>query len=219
MGDVTRRALLLLLALAVATCGPSASAVGTRTLSLAPAQDVSLPFWCDWGYDWDERCYRDDGDRLPIGGDDDKVWRAALRFSTSSVPSGASVTRALLHVAHDGRCLGPRKTTRPCEAREYGLDAHPILSTDWFDERELDFGPAISAGELTSADRPQQISFDLTDLVAEWLDGSTQNAGVLLKLSEDHEDFGVSGPSLPSSSFVQTSLRPRLEVTHLPPGG
>jgi hypothetical protein len=219
MGDVTRRALLLLLALAVATCGPSAAAVGARTISLAPVQDVSLPFWCDWGYDWDERCYRDDGDRLPIGGDDDKVWRAALRFSTSSVPAGAAVTRALLHLLHDGRCLGPRKTTRACAARPYLLDVHPISSTDWFDERELEFERAVSDAELPLADRPQQITFDLTDVVAEWLDGSTQNAGVLLKLSEDHEDFGVSGPSLPSSSFVQPSLRPRLDVTYLPPGG
>ena len=213
------RSLVLSLVIALAVCSPSASADGTDIVRLPALQDVSLPFWCDWGYDWDERCYREDGDRLPVGGEDDKVWRAALRFSTSSVPHGSAVVRATLHVFNDGRCLAPRKTLRPCDARTYGLTAHPILSVDWFDERELDFGPALSDAEIGSADQPQRVSFDLTDLVAEWVDGSRHNSGVLLKLSEDHEDYGVSGPSLPSSSFVQPDVRPQLEVTYLPPSG
>jgi hypothetical protein len=82
---------------------------------------------------------------------------------------------------------------------------------DWFDERELEFCPALSDAEIGSADRPQRVSLDVTDLVAEWVDESWRNSGVLLKLSEDNEDYGVSGPSLPSSSFAQPALRPQLE--------
>jgi TGF-beta propeptide len=216
--DVTIRALVLLL-IPLAICTSSASANGEGFVRLAPTQDVSLPFWCDWGYDWDERCYRDDGVRLPVGGEGDKVWRAALRFSTSSVPEGAAVLRATLHVFHDGRCLAARKTLKPCDTRTYGLTAHPILSSDWFEERELDFGPALSDAEIGSADEPQRLSFDLTDIVAEWVDGSRRNSGVLLKLSEDHEDYDVSGPSLPSSSFAQPDVRPQLELTYLPSSG
>jgi hypothetical protein len=216
--DMPTRALLVTLIAALALGTSSASAVGTQVVRLAPVQDVSLPFWCDWGYDWDERCYRDDGDRLPIGGDDDKLWRAALRFSTSSVPTGSTVTRALLRVFHDGRCLGPRKTTRPCAAQSYALETHPILSSDWFDERELDFGSAVSDAALESATQSQWLAFDVTGLVADWVDGSRRNAGVLLRLTNDYEDYGVSGPSPPSSSFAQPSLRPQLEVTYLPPG-
>jgi hypothetical protein len=219
MDDMTARSLVLSLIIALTVWSPSASADGPQIMRLPAVQDVSLPFWCDWGYDWDERCYRDNGDRLPIGGEDDKVWRAALRFSTSSVPHGSAVVRATLHVFHDGRCLAPRKTLRHCDARTYALTSHPILSLDWFDERELEFGPALSDAELGSADRPQRLSFDLTDLAAAWVDGSQDNSGVLLKLSEDHEDYGVSGPSVPSSSFGQPDLRPQLEVTYRPPGG
>ena len=219
MDDVTVRALVLMLAIAFGVCEPSGSAVGAHSVRLAPVQDVSLPFWCDWGYDWDERCYRDDGVRLPIGGDDDKLWRVALRFSTGSLPPGSAVVRASLDLFHDGRCLAPRKTTRACEARSYELEAHPILSADWFDERELDFGPALTGAELDSATRPQWLSFDVTDLVAEWVDGSRENAGVLLKLVDGHETYGASGPSPPSSTFPQTSVRPQLVVTYLPPGG
>jgi hypothetical protein len=219
MDDMATRALLVSLLTALALGTASASADGSRAVRLAAVQDVSLPFWCDWGYDWDERCYRDDGDRLPVGGDDDKLWRAALRFSTSSVPSGSAVVRAVLTVSHDARCLGPRKTVRTCEPRPYELTAHPILSPDWFDERELDFGPALTSAELGTADQPERLSFDLTDLVAEWVDGSRVNSGVLLRLSDDHEDLGVGGPSLPSSTFAQAALRPQLEITYVSGGG
>jgi hypothetical protein len=218
MDDVATRALVFCLVTALTVVTSSATADSTSAVRLESVQDVSLPFWCDWGYDWDERCYRDDGDRLPVGGEDDKVWRAALRFPTSPVPQGSDVVRAILHVFHDGRCLAPRKTLTLCGPRTYELTAHPILSTDWFDERELDFGPALSDAEIGSAEQSQRLSFDLTDLVAEWVDGSRRNSGVLLKLSEDHEDYGVSGPSFPSSSFVQPDVRPQLEVTYLPPG-
>jgi len=53
---------LPLLVAALAFCSPGAAS-SQGSVSLAPAQDVSLPFWCEWGYDWDEHCYRDDGDR------------------------------------------------------------------------------------------------------------------------------------------------------------
>ena len=204
---------------ALTICTSSASADGTQVVRLAAVQDVSLPFWCEWGYDWDERCYRDDGDRLPVGGDDDKLWRAALRFSTSAVPPDSAVVRAVLSIYHDARCLGPRKTVRACEARAYELTAHPISSSDWFHERELDFGPALTSAELGTADQPERLSFDLTELVAGWVDGSRRNSGVLLKLSDDHEDFGVGGPSLPSSTFALPTVRPQLEITYLGASG
>ena len=127
--------------------------------------------------------------------------------------------RATLHLSHDGRCVGPRKTLTPCSARDYVLTAHPILGSDWFHERELDFGPAASGAEIGSAERPQRLSFDLTGLVAAWVDGSLRNSGVLLKLSDDHEDFGVGGPSLPSSTFALPALRPQLEITYLSASG
>jgi hypothetical protein len=216
---VTTRAFVVPLLAALAVCVSSASADGTQVLRLHPAQDVSLPFWCDWGYDWDERCYRDDGDRLPVGGESDKVWRAALRFATPSVPQGAAVVRAVLSVYHDARCLGPRKTVRACDPRAYELTAHPILSSDWFGERELDFGPTITSAEIGTADQLERLSFDVTDLVAARIDGSERNSGVLLKLSDDLEDYDLGGPSLPASGFAQPGARPRLEVTYVLPGG
>jgi hypothetical protein len=201
---------------ALVAAGP-ARGENDQTLHRAAASaDVSLPFWCDWGYDWDERCYRDFSDRLSVGGDEDKVWRSALRFPLNAVPPGSVVLAATLFLSFDGVCLAPRKTERPCSARPYTIDVHPILSSDWFHEREVDVGPLAARGSFW-AGTPQRLSWDVTDLVIEWVEYGVPNNGLLLKLAEDEEDFSVSGPRLPSSEFVNPALRPLLEVTNLPP--
>ena len=208
---------LPLLVAALAFCDPSA-AFSQGTVSIAPTQDVSLPFWCAWGYEWDERCYRDDGDRLPVGGDDDKVWRSALKFPTSSIPMGSEVVSATLRVFHDGRCVSPRKTHRACDTRAYELEADPILSTTWFAERELDLGYAYAVAELDNAAQSQWLTFDLTALVAEWVARARQNSGVVIRLAAGDESYGVSGPSFASSTFSHAAFRPRLEVTYMRSG-
>ena len=69
--------------------------------------------------------------RLPIGGVDDKVWRAALRFPLGSVPPGASISSAEVSIYHDGTCVAPRLAAVPC-AVGYVVDAHrdPLAELD-----------------------------------------------------------------------------------------
>ena len=43
---------LPLLVAALAFCNPSGAASSRASASIAPAQDMSLPLWCEWGYDW-----------------------------------------------------------------------------------------------------------------------------------------------------------------------
>jgi TGF-beta propeptide len=193
---------------------PVAAPAGPIVYRATPSADVSLPFWCDWGYDWDERCYRDFSDRLSIGGDADKVWRAALRFPLSGIPYGSVVDSATLSLSFDGVCLAPRKTEQPCRARLYTIDVHPVLSRDWFREREVDFGPLADQASLW-AGAPQRVSWDVTSLVADWVQHGAPNHGLLLKLAEGEEDFLVSGPRLPSAEFANAELRPLLEVTYM----
>jgi hypothetical protein len=200
----------------VATVGPARAHDGATVYSTRPSADVSLPFWCDWGYDWDERCYRDFSERLSVGGDDDKVWRAALHFPLSAVPPGSVVLAATLFLSFDGVCLAPRKTERPCAARPYTIDVHPIFSFDWFHEREVDIGPLAARGSFW-AGTSQRLSWDVTELVIEWVEYGAPNHGLLLKLAEGEEDFFVSGPRLASVEFANPALRPLLEVTYLPP--
>ena len=222
MGDMTTRThilMLVLASLALALPGPASGGAATTPvlLTLRPVEDVSFPFWCDWSYDWEERCWWEDGERLPVGGDSDKVWRSGLRFSLAAVPPGSTILDASLTVRHDAVCFGPRKTTRPCLARGYAIDLHPIFTANWFSEREVEMGELVSRATLPLATRPEWLSWDLTGLAETWVAGEP-NHGVLLKLADAHEDLDVGGPAFPSVSFAQAALRPALDVYYLPPG-
>jgi hypothetical protein len=206
---------LLLLGLVLVLASPAAAPGATRVAVLGPVEDVSLPFWCDWGYDWDERCYQDNGARLPIGGDVDKVWRAALRFSLAGIPAGSGIQEARLGLWYDRTCVGNRGATRPCDGRSWALEARAILDPDWRHEREVlfDFGVAGATVQPAGAGA-QWLVLDVSDLVAAWAAGEAANAGILLKLTDAQEDFLGSGPALASSSFGVPSLRPWLEVVY-----
>jgi TGF-beta propeptide len=198
--------------LAALALGP-ARADGATTIVAYPAADLGLPFSCSWGYDWDERCYTDDGPRLPIGGVDDKVWRSAIRFPLAQIPAGASVAAAELRLWYDGVCVAPRKTSRACD-RGYAVDVRRILSADWRDEREVELDEEIEAGTtITAGSAPGWLRWDVTGLVDRWHAGDVPNYGLLLGLAAGEEDFDVSGPYLPSMSYPDAARRPRLVVT------
>lgn len=221
MDDMARRASIVVLAVLVvlALPGPGGARGGSTAavaVTLRPVEDVSFPFWCDWSYDWEARCWWENGDRLPLGGDEDKVWRAGLRFSLAGVPTGSTILDASLTLRHDGVCFGPRKTTRACRARGYTIDLRPIFTAGWFSEREVEIGPVVSRATLPLATRAEWLSWDLTGLVEAWLAGEP-NHGVLLKLADPEEDFDVGGPAFPSSSFAATAARPALDIVYLPP--
>ena len=213
------RRLLVLLALAALSLSGAGSGVGAAaTLSIPPSADVGLAFWCDWSYDWGERCYRDDGPRLPVGGAGDKVWRSALRFSLAQVPDAAEIDSARLLVHHDGTCIAPRLRTVPCGELGYVLDAHRILSSSWFREREVEFDPRSPHAEVVLAGwTPQWLSWDVTGLVRSWHQKLVPNNGLLLKIQDGDEDYGYGGPYLPSASHPTTDLRPRLVVGYSTP--
>ena len=207
--------LLVAFVLALVLAG-SAYGADVRVATTSPVEDVSLPFWCDWSYDWNERCYRDDSERLGVGGVDDKVWRAALRFSLADVPAGAAIVTAELSVWYDGTCVAPRRRTRVCDGRGYELEARPIYTARWLSEREVEFGPVTAVASLVPFAAPGWLTWDVTDLVSEWHSGGQANDGVLLKLADGAEDFDVGGPAFPSSSYPNAGLRPRLTVWYAP---
>jgi hypothetical protein len=208
----------LLPALLAALVLAAPAAAGGFSVATFPALvDVSIPYWCDWGYDWDERCYRDDSDRVGVGGVGDKVWRAALRFALDTLPADATVTGAELWLWYDRTCVAPFRRTQACDGRGYELDAHPVYSERWQSERELEFGPIASAAELALLAEPGWMIWDLTELVEQWRSGEAPNRGVLLKLADGQEDYDSSGPAFPSSSYADPERRPRLVVTYYGP--
>lgn len=208
------RRLVLILALGAAALAGAPPAT-TSTLAIPATDDIGFPFWCDWSYDWESRCFRDDGSRLPIGGVDDKVWRSGLRFSLSGIPSTATITAAELRVYHDGLCVAPGAASAPCTAPGAVIDAHRILSRSWFREREPDIDERVlDTAVVFSAPDPQWLVWDVTTLARSWLERLVPNNGLLLKLQDGDEGYGVPGPHGPSSSYPDATLRPRLVVTY-----
>jgi hypothetical protein len=207
---------LALVAFAVAfAAGADARAGDLRVVTVPAALDMSMPFLCDWGYDWDERCYRDDSSRLGLGGAHDKVWRAALRFSLGAIPAGATVVTAELSLRYDRTCVAPFRRVRPCDGRSFDIEAHPIFTARWSSVREVEVGPAVAMASIDALAPPVWTTWDVTDLVSDWHTGGLENDGVLLKLIDQQEALDEMGPAFPSSSFTDASVRPRLTVWYL----
>jgi len=210
------RLVVLLFAFVLAlACAVDARAGDLRSVEVPVAEDVSLPFLCDWGYDWDERCYRDDSDRLGIGGAGDKVWRSALRFSLAAMPADAVVVTAELSLRYNRTCVAPFRRVQRCDGRGFSLDARPIFAARWSSEREVDVGPVLATAWIEPFAASGWVTWDITDLVADWHTGGLPNDGVLLQLPEEDEARDAPGPAFPSSSYADSSARPRLTVWYL----
>jgi len=211
-----RRASLLAVLAAAILAAPGASA--TFTVAIPPSADIGFPFWCDWGYDWESRCFREDGARLPIGGAGDKVWRAGLRFPLSGIPSGATVTSAELRVRYDGVCVAPARGWAPCVPPGAVIDAHRLLSARWSGEREPELDERVAwTAVVFEPSEPQWLVWQVTPLVRAWHERILPNNGLLLKLQDGDEAFDVPGPLIPSSSYPDAALQPRLVVTYAGP--
>ena len=210
-------ALVVVALVALATGGAAALPPDALVVRLAPVEDASLPFGCDWSYDWDARCVRDDSARLPVGGDAGREWRAALRFSLAALPPGSGIHQGRLTLFHDGTCIGAWGNDAPCARRAYVLEAHAIIDPDWTHEREVAFDPApVARAVLPDASAPAALVFDVGDLVLAWFDDEIPVAGILVRLAPP-EPWASGGPKLASSSFPVPALRPRLEVAYVPP--
>src|ERR1051325_649708 len=207
---------LLLLDLLVLRAAGASRPSELQVVSLPVAQDVSLPFMCSWGYDWEERCYRDDFDRLEVGGVDVKVWRSALRFSVGSIPPSATVVTAELWIKYDRTCVAPRRRTVACTGSGFDFEARPIYTARWESEREVAFGPAISWAQVEPDAGAEWLVFDVTDLVGDWHSGGLANDGLLLKLVDDEEAYDGGGPGFPRPGSPDAAVGPRLEVWYMP---
>jgi hypothetical protein len=70
----------LIVAAIALTAAPARAMTDAVVLQTPPSADASFPFWCDWGYDWDERCYQDFSNRLRSAA---MSTRSGARRSTS----------------------------------------------------------------------------------------------------------------------------------------
>ena len=90
-----------------------------------------------------------------------------------------------------------------------------VLEQHVLAEREVEVGPPLANASIEPFAPAEWVVWDLSDLVSAWQSGDLPNDGVLLELADWQEDFGVSGPSFPSSTFADPSMRPNLTVWYL----
>ena len=205
---------LVLAALAAIVSPRGGAATSVRT----PLDDVGFPFWCNWSYDWDERCYRDS--ERPVGGVDDKVWRSGVRVSLTGIPSGSIVASARLELTFEGGCIAPALGVVGCPGDVFRIAAYPIANADWYHEREPDYYWTVEdVVELDTSQGRDVVAWNLTALAREWLAGSIANNGVLLKLTDASEDFDVGGPYFGSMNALEPAVRPQLVIVYSSPTG
>ena len=148
-----------------------------------------------------ERCYWDDGLRLPgrRRRRQGLALRASLRPGEPSRGTRPSRARAL-RLFHDGTCVrsvsdGDRRAT----SASYEIDAHRIWTSRWASEREVVIDGRISATAwLDPATRARRARLEPDRARARSGTAGPASNGVLLKLADGEEDFGTSGPYFPS---------------------
>ncbi|KYF57616.1 hypothetical protein BE08_35130 [Sorangium cellulosum] len=136
------------------------------------------------------------------------VRRALLRFDLAAVPRGATLLSAR---------VGLRLVSKSGPG---AISAHRVLK-DWdeseswasFEENGFDPTPVATAGTATAdVEAFSAISFDVTELVASWLDGKADDHGILLRADDGEQSRLLASEVQPRHA----SSRPWMQVCYLP---
>jgi hypothetical protein len=141
---------------------------------------------------------------------DPSIARAYLQFNLSAIPTGVDIVSADLKLYHNSSTGTTDLTIR----------IHKVTSS-WQENtltwiNQPDYHPTPESSRLVNVDITDWLSWDITNLLQEWLDGSTPNYGLVLK--DTDEALGNTYIQCFSSDYIdETSLRPKLEIIYLAP--
>ena len=139
---------------------------------------------------------------------DPSIVRAYLQFNLSAIPTGADIVSADLKLYHNSS-TGTTDLT---------IGIHKVTSS-WQENtliwiNQPDYHPIPESSRLVNVDTTDWLSWDITGLLREWLDGSTANYGLVLK--DTDEALGNTYIQCFSSDYTdEPSLRPKLEIIYL----
>ena len=109
-------------------------------------------------------------------GSSGQISRSLIQFDLSSIPAGDSVAKATLYLFQESCCdIGDRTHI----VTVYRTSASWSESSVTWDTQP-DYAEAYGSASVTSG-AWQWYSFDVTDLVREWLDGSFRNYGFMIR--------------------------------------
>lgn len=180
------------------------------TLSVATANEVTETIAATddatfWGCG--VTCDVETGTNLWIGNGDLGTSRAAITFGLESIPPGAEVLSAELELQHTGFCVIGHDGCAEAPV----LDVHRITAP-WSSSSATatgDYDETTEASLLWELD--PVLTWDVTNLVRDWLAFNSPNYGVLVKSDESSQS---NGPRVYGFRTGDPELGPRLIITY-----
>jgi len=140
-----------------------------------------------------------------------KIGRALVRFDLSSIPAGATITDAQLHLRLVGYCYytghSQNRTVTVYRANSSWLES----GVTWNNKPGY---TSPSTSQSVPVNTFGWHTFDVTDLVDGWLSGSYANNGVVVRAPETSGDDFVR-LEYGAREYSGTSYDPYLEVTYV----
>jgi uncharacterized repeat protein (TIGR01451 family) len=140
-----------------------------------------------------------------------KVARSLVRFDLSSIPAGASISDAKLHLRLTGWCYYVGHS-QPRTVTIYRADAGwSESSVTWNNKPGCAESYASASVSVTSRGWH---SFDMTNLVRGWVNGSFSNYGLMVRAPETSgSEFALL--EFATHDYYGTTYDPYLEVTYV----
>ncbi|MEV5303495.1 DNRLRE domain-containing protein [Amycolatopsis methanolica] len=164
---------------------------------------------------WSDTPTRNDGSdyRLSVGTDAWGVARSLLRFDTSVVPAGTSLTSAKLRLYFDSE-IPSTQVDNTIEVRRVTQSWSEDTAT-WnsINAAFAEAGLSIQVKQVNKANIWHE--FDVRNIAQSWVSGSAQNYGFMLKAT--NEALNRSGPVYQAAEFAyngEVENRPKLILSY-----
>lgn len=145
------------------------------------------------------------------GNNPGEYTRSYLQFDLSGIPDTAIVTSASLGLYHVGS--DPGSVSGPVGAYQVTSDWNDATLT--WNNQPISDDTAEDAITVTFPATNNFISWDITNLVQGWHDGSITNYGVMLRDTDESSSEGLK--AFYSADWGTAVQRPKLEVTYYDP--
>jgi TGF-beta propeptide len=169
---------------------------------------------------WSDTPTRNDGAsyRLSVGTDSTGVARSLVKFDTSVVPNGTSLSSAKLRVYFDSEIASPGQADNTIETRR--VTAAWSEDTATWNTINSAFAEAGLSTQVKQVNRANVWhEFDVHNIAQSWVSGSAPNFGVMLKAT--NEALSRSGPIYQAAEYAyngEIETRPKLILTYGRPG-